>query len=105
LIAIRRYGADACVALGKRQNVTSTINLAMAAAGYDVRLYGKMDTGGGPLMLPPNAYATGFHSAGTWADSNGTMMYYPGDLLHSWAEVRDRLVAPARPNACGARLA
>ena len=51
-------GAAGCVELGRRQNVRTTINLAMKDAGFDVRLYGKMDTGGGPLMTPPGAHAT-----------------------------------------------
>eukprot|EP01047_Picozoa_sp_COSAG01_P079359 COSAG01_NODE_15025_length_1383_cov_55.083333_2_plen_352_part_01 len=51
-------GATGCVELGRRQNVRTTINLAMKDAGFDVRLYGKMDTGGGPLMTPPGAHAT-----------------------------------------------
>ena len=36
---------------------------AMRAAGYDVVLYGKMDTGGGKTMLPPGATAGGYHVA------------------------------------------
>eukprot|EP01044_Picomonas_judraskeda_P008680 COSAG03_NODE_1007_length_5050_cov_2.052515_2_plen_275_part_00 len=36
-------GAAGCVELGRRQNVRTTINLAMAEAGFDVRLYGKID--------------------------------------------------------------
>ena len=73
-------GAAGCVSLGRRQNVRTTINLAMAQAGYDVRLYGKMDTGGGPLMTPPGAHATGFHGNGNWSanPNKNVTLYFPG---------------------------
>merc|ERR1712048_1025934 len=37
-------GPERCLELGKRQNVSSAINMAMAKLGYDVQLMGKMDT-------------------------------------------------------------
>ena len=80
-------GAAGCVELGRRQNVRTTINLAMAEAGFDVRLYGKMDTGGGPKMTPPGAHATGFHGNGNWSTAVAApKLYFPGDTLHSWAQ-------------------
>ena len=41
------YGKEWCVNMGKQQNITTTINQSMVSAGYDVKLYGKMDIGGG----------------------------------------------------------
>jgi arylsulfatase A-like enzyme len=59
------YSAEWCVEQGRLVNVsgTGTINTALAASGYDVKLYGKMDTGGGSTMLPPGATASGYHVA------------------------------------------
>eukprot|EP00947_MAST-08B_sp_MAST-8B-sp1_P005624 g5624.t1 len=89
------YTAEICVEMGKRQlpdgQVNGTLNHALSAAGYDVRLYGKMDTGGGPSMLPPGTHATGFHMPGgndwskAWGPGNPELTYYPADILHSWA--------------------
>ena len=65
------YGEEWCVEQGRRANVSSTgtINTALAAAGYDVKLFGKMDTGGGKTMLPPGAHASGYYVAnhGNWS--------------------------------------
>jgi hypothetical protein len=41
------YGEEWCVAEGRKQNITSSIRHALVQLGYDVRLHGKMDTGGG----------------------------------------------------------
>ncbi len=41
------YGAQWCVDMGKQQNITTTIKQSMATAGYEVKLFGKMDIGGG----------------------------------------------------------
>lgn len=65
--------------------MSSTINSAIAALGYNVALYGKMDTGGGPSMNPPKTRATGYHDTGRWDIGGHPMQYYPGDVLHSWA--------------------
>lgn len=77
-------GSERCLELGQRQNVSSTINIAMSGLGYDVRLYGKMDTGGGDVMNPPGTHGSGYHDTGKWEKTKVTT-YYPGCLLHSFA--------------------
>eukprot|EP00929_Paragymnodinium_shiwhaense_P112062 TRINITY_DN80324_c0_g1_i1.p1 TRINITY_DN80324_c0_g1~~TRINITY_DN80324_c0_g1_i1.p1 ORF type:complete len:662 (+),score=71.85 TRINITY_DN80324_c0_g1_i1:201-1988(+) len=81
-------GAERCLELGKKQNVSTTMNLAMAGLGYDVHLHGKMDTGGGPVMNPPTTVATGYHGTANWSMEH-VMVYYPGDFLHSFANGAD----------------
>ena len=64
---------------------------------YKVQLYGKIDTGGSICREGIDVcQATGYHDSGNWSsrvhrggsghhgDASGGM-YYPGDLLHSWA--------------------
>jgi hypothetical protein len=84
------YSAEWCVEQGRLANVsgTGTINTALAASGYEVKLYGKMDTGGGSTMLPPGATASGYHVANNadWRHRGPIAgLYYPGCSLHSWA--------------------
>ena len=84
------YSAEWCVEQGRLANVSSTgtINTCLAAAGYDVHLFGKMDTGGGETMLPPGATASGYHVSGhgDWRHTPPIRgLYYPGCSMHSWA--------------------
>ena len=84
------YSPEWCIEQGRLANVSAegTINTALQAAGLAVRLFGKMDTGGGQTMLPPGATASGYHVANhaDWrhmAPMRG--LYYPGCSMHSWA--------------------
>jgi arylsulfatase A-like enzyme len=80
------FSAQHCLELGRRQNVSSTLNMAMSELGYNVKLFGKMDTGGGPLMNPPGTHGTGYHDNGNWSEKElPVTTYYPGCLLHSLA--------------------
>jgi arylsulfatase A-like enzyme len=84
------YSSEWCVEQGRLANVsgTGTINTALAATGYDVHLFGKMDTGGGSTMMPPGATASGYHVANhaDWRHDAPIMgLYYPGCTVHSWA--------------------
>ena len=66
--------------------MSTTLNLALEKAGLDVKLLGKMDTGGAPTMLPQGTSAAGYHGSGSWdAPSRPVESYFPGDILHSWA--------------------
>lgn len=72
----------------RAQNVTTSIRHTLEDMGYDVRLYGKMDTGGS--VCRPGVdhcdHASGYHDKGNWStDTAGFHTYWPGDLLHSWA--------------------
>ena len=57
--------------------------------GYNVQLYGKMDTGGSVCRTGIDiCQATGYHDKGNWSTKHkdgNVPNYYPGDLLHSWA--------------------
>lgn len=86
------YGAEWCIAEGKKQNVShlGSIRHALVALGYRVQLFGKMDTGGGVCRAGIDiCNANGYHDTGNWStatvahDSRPT--YYHGDLIHSWA--------------------
>lgn len=81
------YGAEWCVAEGRRQNVTTSIRHALVSLGYDFQVYGKMDTGGGVCRAGlDDCDGTGYHDNGNWSTSPpAKMTYYPGDLIHSWA--------------------
>lgn len=80
------YGHQACLALGKAQNVTTHLREAMERAGYDVQLNGKMDTGGGAGLSSSNMGQGGYHGNGAWSTRQAPVaLYYPGDSLHSWA--------------------
>lgn len=80
------YGPEWCVEQGRKANVQSTINLALAEAGWRVHLVGKMDTGGGSAMNTNLTSGTGYHDNGNWTSKSKTVeTYYPGDVLHTWA--------------------
>ena len=82
------YDEARCVEMGRRQRLVpnATINHLLANGGYDVRLYGKMDTGGGPSMMPPGTHASGFHMpggqdwSGAWDAHHPELEYYPADV-------------------------
>jgi len=86
------YGKDWCVEEGQLQKVNTSIRHWLEDVGYEVAMYGKMDTGGG-ICSHPNGfcYGSGYHDNGNWTNGggggcNGTdcKTYFPGDLLHSW---------------------
>ena len=83
------YGPTWCVAEGRRQNVTTSIRHSLVALGYDVRLYGKMDTGGEVCRPEIDVCnAKGYHDPGNWTvgpNARDVTTYYHGDLIHSWA--------------------
>eukprot|EP00040_Diaphanoeca_grandis_P010099 m.51727 g.51727 ORF g.51727 m.51727 type:complete len:575 (+) comp21492_c0_seq1:126-1850(+) len=83
---IAGYGSDWCIAEGKRQNVTSSIRHALVDLGYDVKLLGKIDTGGGVCRNGiDKCDATGYHDTGKWNATEPVSTYFHGDLIHSWA--------------------
>ena len=72
LLKNQSFITDWCVAEGKKQNVTSSIRHALVDAGYDVTLYGKMDTGGGICRqgIDECAGGNGYHDTGTYIYNN-----------------------------------
>ena len=62
------YGPEWCVAEGLKQNVTSSIRHALVGRGYNVQLYGKIDTGGGVCRHGIDICdGTGYHDSGNWS--------------------------------------
>ncbi|CAJ1458433.1 unnamed protein product [Effrenium voratum] len=89
--SVRGYhGVCQELARAQRCPQNGTLNLILEHAGYNVKLFGKMDTGGGAAMNPPGTKGVGMHTEADWPrppayPSSVWGGYKPGNMLHSWA--------------------